>query len=102
MVEVRLFSRPEVIERVGVTFPTLWTMMHRGEFPRAIIVAGGSLWRADAIDAWIDALPRRRYKSDECLPDGDPARVKAGGASVAPAVRRRAVTARKRRRGRKP
>ena len=55
----------EVLERVGVSFPTVWLMMRRGEFPRARVVGGRSAWLSSEIDAWIAGLPIRRLKGDE-------------------------------------
>ena len=60
---LRLLSKPEVLDKVGVTFPTIWKMMRGGTFPRARVVGGKSAWLESEIDAWIAALPERRYKA---------------------------------------
>ena len=31
----RLISKAEVLDRIGVTYPTLWVWMRRGVFPRS-------------------------------------------------------------------
>ena len=36
----RLISKPEVLDRVGVTFPTLWAWMRAGVFPRSRDLGG--------------------------------------------------------------
>jgi len=65
---VRLMSKHEVCAIVGVSYPSLWTWMRNGSFPRSVIVGGQSKWRSSDIDAWMAALPTRRLK-------GDPARI---------------------------
>jgi predicted DNA-binding transcriptional regulator AlpA len=52
----RLLSKAEVLARVNVTFPTIWTMMRAGTFPRARVVGGKSMWLKHEIDAWIEAV----------------------------------------------
>jgi predicted DNA-binding transcriptional regulator AlpA len=59
-----LVFKGELLERVGVSFPTIWSWMRKGEFPRARVVGGQSAWLSSEIDAWIAALPVRRYKDD--------------------------------------
>jgi predicted DNA-binding transcriptional regulator AlpA len=61
----RLISKPEVLDRVGVTFPTLWLWMRNGIFPRSRDLGGKTCWLASEIDAWILSRPVRRYKGDE-------------------------------------
>ena len=53
----RLVSKGELLERTALSFPTIWSMMRRGEFPLARIVGGKSMWLSSDIDAWIEALP---------------------------------------------
>jgi prophage regulatory protein len=63
----RLLSKAEVLRLVPVSYPTLWAMMLRGEFPRARKLAPGSnrvAWRADEVFAWIETLPLQALKAD--------------------------------------
>ena len=60
----RLVFKGELLERTGLSFPTIWKMMRDGEFPRARVVGGQSAWLNSEIDNWIAHLPRRRYKGD--------------------------------------
>lgn len=62
---VRLISKPEVLDRVGVTFPTIWKWMREGKFPRSRELGGKSCWIKSEVEAWINALPTRRLKGDE-------------------------------------
>ncbi len=61
-VPVRILFKPEVLERTNLSFPTIWSMMRRGEFPAARTVGGRPAWIEAEIDDWISNLPIRRYK----------------------------------------
>jgi prophage regulatory protein len=63
-VGLRLLAKPEVLAVSGCSFPTLWEMMLRGDFPRSRIVGGRSMWRSDEIDKWIADLKVRPLKGD--------------------------------------
>jgi predicted DNA-binding transcriptional regulator AlpA len=60
----RLVHKGELLERLGVSFPTIWSWMRRGTFPRARVVGGKSCWLSSEIDAWVASLPVRRLKGD--------------------------------------
>jgi prophage regulatory protein len=61
---VRLISKPEVLDRVGVTFPTLWKWMREGTFPAAKKLGGSNkpAWLESDVERWIAALPTQKYK----------------------------------------
>jgi predicted DNA-binding transcriptional regulator AlpA len=61
---VRLIFKPEVLRRVGLSFPTIWKMMQMKRFPRARIIGGKSAWIESEINEFLGALPLRRYKND--------------------------------------
>jgi predicted DNA-binding transcriptional regulator AlpA len=63
-VPVRLLSKPEVMAIAGVTFPTIWTWMQDGKFPRSREAGGKSMWLSTEIDAWLAGLPVRPLKGD--------------------------------------
>jgi prophage regulatory protein len=62
--EVRLLSKSEVLALTGVSYPTIWSWMRAGKFPRSRIVGGKSMWLSTEIDAWVAGLPRRPLKGD--------------------------------------
>jgi predicted DNA-binding transcriptional regulator AlpA len=62
--QVRLISKPEVLDRVGVTFPTIWKWMREGKFPRSRELGGKAAWIEAEVEAWIANLPVRRLKGD--------------------------------------
>ena len=61
----RLVSKPEVLDRVGVTYPTIWKWMREGSFPRSRAVGGKAFWVEAEIEKWITDLPVRRLKGDD-------------------------------------
>ena len=63
----RLISKHEVVDRVGVAYPTLWQWMREKppRFPRSRALGGKTVWIKSEIDAWIAALPKRPLKGDE-------------------------------------
>jgi predicted DNA-binding transcriptional regulator AlpA len=61
---VRLIFKRELLERVGLSFPTIWKMMQQGRFPRARVIGGKSVWIESEVDDFLAALPLRQYKGD--------------------------------------
>jgi len=63
---LRLLTKPEVLLIAGgVSYPTLWSWMRAGRFPRSRVVGGKSMWRSDEVQLWLDALPVRPLKGDD-------------------------------------
>jgi prophage regulatory protein len=65
--KIRLISKPEVLDRVGVTFPTIWKWMIAGTFPRGREIGGKTMWIEADVEAWILAQPARRLKGDRAV-----------------------------------
>jgi predicted DNA-binding transcriptional regulator AlpA len=61
---MRLMSRREVLELIPVSYPKIWAMMQRGEFPRSLAIGGKCVWREDEVHAWIDGLSKVKLKGD--------------------------------------
>jgi predicted DNA-binding transcriptional regulator AlpA len=61
---VRLLSKREILTITNVTFPTLWSWMRHGKFPRSRVVGGKSMWLSTDIEAWLAMLPVRKLKGD--------------------------------------
>ena len=61
---IRLLSKHEVLDRVGVTYVTLWNWMRAGTFPRSRVLGGKTCWLESDFDAWVAALPETRLKGD--------------------------------------
>ena len=60
----RFISKPEVLDRVGVTYVTIWEWMRASTFPRSRQVGGKACWLESEIDDWIFNRPVRRLKGD--------------------------------------
>ena len=71
---VWLLSKRDVLAIVGVSYPTLWSMMRANTFPRSRKVGGQSKWVSSEVAAWLAALPKSRLKGDP-LPDDKPSEV---------------------------
>jgi predicted DNA-binding transcriptional regulator AlpA len=66
----RLLSKGEVLDKIGLTYPSIWKLMREGAFPRAVVIGGGkNFWLEHEIDEYIAKLPRRRLKGQD---DGVP------------------------------
>jgi predicted DNA-binding transcriptional regulator AlpA len=65
----RLLSKGEVLDKLGVTYPTVWKLMREGAFPRSVVVGGKVAWLEHEVDEFIANLPRRRLKGHD---DGVP------------------------------
>ena len=63
----RLLSKNEVVEIVGATYPTIWSWMRAGAFPRSRVVGGRSMWLSDEVNEWLAGLPVRRLKGDSAI-----------------------------------
>jgi predicted DNA-binding transcriptional regulator AlpA len=61
---VGLLSKREVLAITNVSYPTVWSWMRRGTFPRSRVVGGKSMWVSTEIESWMAALPRCRLKGD--------------------------------------
>jgi predicted DNA-binding transcriptional regulator AlpA len=73
-----LLSKRQVLAIANVSYPTLWSWMRQGTFPRSRVVGGKSMWLSTEIEAWMAALPKRRLKGDaapEALRDDKPPEV---------------------------
>jgi len=60
----RLLSRREVMERVPVSYPTIWKRMRAGTFPRSREIGGKVCWVESEIEKWIADLPVAKLKGD--------------------------------------
>jgi predicted DNA-binding transcriptional regulator AlpA len=60
--KIKFTFKPEVLDRVGVTYPTLWAWMRKGEFPQSYDVGGKVAWIESEIDAWCAERPVRKLK----------------------------------------
>jgi predicted DNA-binding transcriptional regulator AlpA len=60
----RLLDKHEVLAITGLSFPTIWSWMRAGRFPRSRIVGGKSMWLSSEVKGWLAGLPVRPLKGD--------------------------------------
>jgi predicted DNA-binding transcriptional regulator AlpA len=60
----RLIYKPELLDRVGLSYTTIWTMMREGRFPRSRVIGGKSAWVEREVAEHLASLPVRRLKGD--------------------------------------
>jgi predicted DNA-binding transcriptional regulator AlpA len=56
----RFVYKAELLERLGVSFPSIWTWMRKGLFPLSIDLNGRTAWFEHEIEQWLDERPRRQ------------------------------------------
>lgn len=59
----RILREPEVIERTGLSSPTLWRKEKKNDFPRRIKIGANSVgWLESEVDQWIaDRSSSRKF-----------------------------------------
>jgi prophage regulatory protein len=61
--ELVFLSKQQVLKRIPITAPTLWSWVRAGKFPRPRAISPNkTVWLASEIDAWMRARPLRNYK----------------------------------------
>ena len=56
-------SKKQVLAKVPVTGPTLWSWVRAGKFPRPRAISPNkTVWVAAEVDAWMQARSHREYK----------------------------------------
>ena len=61
----RLLSRAALLAIVPLSYTTIWEMIQRGEFPRAIVIGIQKVaWRENEILEWIASRPQQVLKAD--------------------------------------
>jgi predicted DNA-binding transcriptional regulator AlpA len=54
----------DLLDRIGVSYVTIWKMMCKGTFPRSRAVGGKLVWLESEINEWIRSLPKTALKGD--------------------------------------
>jgi predicted DNA-binding transcriptional regulator AlpA len=58
----RLLSKGDVLDKVGLSYVSVWKLMREGAFPRSVVVGAKVAWLEHEVDEYIAKLPRRRLK----------------------------------------
>jgi predicted DNA-binding transcriptional regulator AlpA len=57
----RLIFKKQLLERVPLSYATIWRLMREGKFPRARQIGQRSVWVDAEVEAFLQALPLREY-----------------------------------------
>ena len=61
--ELVFLSKAQVLKKVPVTAPTLWTWVRLKKFPKPRALGPNkTVWVEAEVDAWMKAQPTRNYK----------------------------------------
>ena len=66
----RFVAKAEMLRIVGLTYPTVWQWMQRGDFPRSRVLGGNGpgarvAWLKESeLNAWIESRPVKHLKGD--------------------------------------
>jgi prophage regulatory protein len=55
-------SKAQVLKKIPITAPTLWSWVRQGKFPRPRAICNKTVWLEAEVDAWMQARPLRTYK----------------------------------------
>jgi prophage regulatory protein len=56
-------TKKQVLRKVPVTGPTLWSWVRAGKFPRPRAISPNkTVWVEAEVDAWMQTRPHRTYK----------------------------------------
>jgi prophage regulatory protein len=56
-------SKQQVLAKIPITPPTLWSWVRAGKFPRPRAISPNKIvWVAGEVDEWMRARPLRTYK----------------------------------------
>lgn len=58
--EVRLIRMPEVVQRIGLSRPTVYRLIQRGEFPSPVRRGRTSAWLSTEIDNYLAQIVQQR------------------------------------------
>lgn len=57
----RIIRKPELLNMVGLSDPTIWRMERDGIFPKRLRLGGNSCgWLSTEIDAWLKSISEAR------------------------------------------
>jgi prophage regulatory protein len=56
----RMLRLPAVMDRTGISRPTIYRLMQKGEFPKAAKIGGSSVWPEREVTAYIEKAMEAR------------------------------------------
>ncbi|MCH7499683.1 MAG: AlpA family phage regulatory protein [Nitrospinae bacterium] len=57
---MNIIRKAQVLKITGLSYPTVWRLMRRGEFPQSVRLTGARSvgWRENEIQEWVQNRPR--------------------------------------------
>ena len=59
----RYIDRKRLLQKVPLSYPSIWKRMKAGTFPAPFIDGQKNVWDESEIDSYLAALPKRTYPS---------------------------------------
>jgi prophage regulatory protein len=60
---MKILRRAEIVDRSGLSFPTIWRKIQAGTFPKPVQLGPNSVgWVEEEFEAWAKSLPRGHIK----------------------------------------
>lgn len=57
----RIIRKPELLKKVGLSYPTIWRKEKAGKFPKKVTLGENSCgWIESEVDEWISSLAEAR------------------------------------------
>jgi predicted DNA-binding transcriptional regulator AlpA len=61
----KILTKREMLDRVGVSYQTIWNWMCEGKFPRSRLLGDQKVvWLEHEIEQWLATLPVQLLKAD--------------------------------------
>lgn len=64
MAQDRLVFKPELIDRLGVSYPTILKFVREGRLPRGRVIGDRIAWTEKEVETFLANLPRQKFRSD--------------------------------------
>ena len=58
----KVISKRQLLESIPLSYPTIWQLMRRDEFPCSIIIGGKVGWYLDEVADWLATRKRSQFK----------------------------------------
>jgi prophage regulatory protein len=56
---VKVLRKPQLVEKLGISYSTIFRLYRRGQFPEPVKLSEGAVgWVESDVDAWIATCPR--------------------------------------------
>jgi predicted DNA-binding transcriptional regulator AlpA len=57
----RYINKRELLRKLGLSYPSIWKRMAKGEFPAPIVIGIKNFWIEEEVDRYVASHPRSNY-----------------------------------------